>query len=106
MCVLRLHYSENLLNFFGVFFPIVNFDFLPSDQIYEYIFRISEQDDKAKTDNFEMIGYGSSLVFGNLGSLPLYQIAAWLVLALAFLIIKCCPSDLLGNSVIRRLKKW
>jgi len=42
MCALRLNYSESLLDLFRIFFPISNFDFLPTDDLYETIFNISE----------------------------------------------------------------
>ena len=52
--------------------PIWTFDILPSDDIFEPIFNLSEIDDDALTEKFDEVGYGSKLVYSNLGSLIIY----------------------------------
>ena len=70
------------MEFFQFLFPFLTFDFLPTDLLYESMLKISEQNDEAKSDRFSEVGYGSKLVYGNLGSLPIYQLLFWFVLAL------------------------
>jgi len=38
----------------------------------EAIYEVSKESDKARSENFELVGYGSSLIFDNLGSLLYY----------------------------------
>jgi len=52
-----------------------------------------------------MIGYSSSLVFGNLGSLPIYQIATPLLLVVIHLIFKYIPERYRHTKVGRFIAK-
>jgi hypothetical protein len=67
--VLDLNYSINLQDFFRQIFPLLIFDFLPTDDWYQKYSTLSEVDDKPKSTKFEEVGYGSMLIYGNLGSL-------------------------------------
>ena len=79
------------MEFFQFLFPFLTFDFVPVDLMYESMLRISEQNDEAKSDRFAEVGYGSKLVFGNLGSLPVYQLLFWIGLTLfRFLLCSNC----------------
>jgi hypothetical protein len=88
MVVLELHYSLNLLIFFESIFPILTFDIVPSDDIYEWMFKLSEVEDEPKSENFDQIGYGATLVYNNLGSLLMYQVCLWLFLIINSFILK------------------
>jgi hypothetical protein len=70
--VLDLHYSVNLQTFFGSIFPLLIFDVLPTDDWYETIFTLSKVVDEPKSTKFEEVGYGSMLIYGNLGSLLIF----------------------------------
>jgi hypothetical protein len=72
MVLINLNYSPNLLQFFGLLFPYITFDVLPSDDIFEWMFTLSALDDKPITDMFDEVGYGSQLLYENLGSLLIF----------------------------------
>ena len=57
--------------FFGVLMNIASFDLLPTDKFYDAYFDLKEEDDGAVDDNFESIGYGSTLFLYNMGTLML-----------------------------------
>jgi len=66
MCVLQLHYSGELL---------------------AWVFQIDSTQDSAKSYGFQQVGYTSTMIFLNLGSLLIYQIVIWVLLALCKVII-------------------
>ena len=72
MVLINLNYSPNLLAFFSTLFPLLTFDVLPSDDIFEWAFNLSEVEDKPMTEMFDQSGYGSELIYGNLGSLLIF----------------------------------
>jgi hypothetical protein len=45
MILINLNYPGNLIDFFAVIFPLYTFDMLPTDDLYEWMFRTSEFDD-------------------------------------------------------------
>jgi hypothetical protein len=59
--------------FFGNIFPLITFDVVPTDYIYAVL--NAGIDDEALTEQFDHVGYGSQLVFDNLGSLLLFIVA-------------------------------
>lgn len=87
MCVLQLHYSGELLAWFNLLFPLLRFDFLPVEWIYSEVFQIDSTQDSAKSYGFQQVGYTSTMIFLNLGSLLIYQIVIWVLLALCKVII-------------------
>jgi hypothetical protein len=91
LIAINLNYSLNLQQFFASLMPIWTFDILPSDDIFEVIFGISSIDDDALTEKFDEVGYGSKLVYGNLGSLLIYQVMMWLFMIVNSLVLKYCP---------------
>jgi hypothetical protein len=91
MVVLELNYSANLQVFFGSIFPLLIFDILPSDDIFEAMFTLSEVPDKPRSDKFDEVGYGSMLIYGNLGSLLIIQVMFWLIFGGIFLFLKYMP---------------
>jgi hypothetical protein len=85
--------------------PIWTFDILPSDDIFEAIFNISEIDDDALTEKFDEVGYGSRLVYGNLGSLLIFQVMMWFFMAVNALILKYCTQRHMNVKVRRILER-
>ena len=53
------------------------------------------------SENLDIIGYSSSLVFGNLGSLPIYQIATPLLLGVIHVVSKRIPDKYRDTKVGR-----
>ena len=88
---MQLNYSENLTYIFRIFFPITNFDFLPTEDLYEFIFGISKQGDEPLSDDVDIIGYSSKLIYNNVGSLPIYQIAFPFMLGIIHVVLKFTP---------------
>lgn len=86
--VLNLHYSENLEGFFKDLFPLLTFDILPTDILFEYMFSLSQIEDEAMTKSFGAIGYESMFVYNNLGSLLIFQVAMVVLQMINFLLLK------------------
>ena len=105
MCTMKLNYSENLTYMFRVFFPVANFDFLPTEDLYEVIFSLSQQNDEPWSDNFDIIGYSSKLVYSNLGSISIYQIVFPLLLGIIHIVLKFAPENFKHNRVGSYLMK-
>ena len=58
MFLVTLDYPLELLNFFGLIFPLITFDALPTDSLYEKMFKFSRiTTDRALTDYFNSAGY-------------------------------------------------
>ena len=75
MFLVTLNYPVELLNFFGFLFPLITFDALPVEGLYEKMFRFSNiTDDHALTDQFQISGYSSIFIVSNIGSLFLISI--------------------------------
>ena len=72
MTVLEVDYSPKLMAFFKSIFPVLTFDAFPSDDIFEWMFGLSVIDDEPLSEKFEEIGYGTKMVFSNLGSLLIF----------------------------------
>ena len=106
MFIFNLNYPVNLLDFFKGLFPLITFDSIPTDEIYEYVFEFSEVDDEPLSEEFEAVGYESRLTLINMGSLflvnflvlPLFLLIALLV----FYWFKLCTP---GNRITRYLFK-
>ncbi len=61
-----------MMNFFGLFFPIITFDVFPVGPLFEKIFHFGEiSTDHALTPQFNIVGYSSIFVVNNIGSLYL-----------------------------------
>jgi len=74
-CLLNLDYPLNLLNFFAQLFPLIAFDFLPTEW-YTSIFALEGLEDEPLTDQFDTVGYGNkSLLYDNLGSLLIFMLS-------------------------------
>jgi hypothetical protein len=82
--------------------PIWAFEILPSGDIFEPIFSLSEIDDDPLTQKFGEVGYSTKLVYDNLGSVLIYQVMIWLFMAVNALVLKYFPQRFM-NIKIRRV---
>ena len=74
MILIPLNYPGNLMDFFASIFPLYTFDLLPTDDLYEWMFRTSDFDDEDISEIFDDVGYNETLVINNMGSIFLYII--------------------------------
>ena len=72
MILIPLNYPANLQDFFSQIFPLITFDLIPTEEIYELIFRSLSFDDSKLHYNFDVVGYKNKLVINNMGSLFIY----------------------------------
>lgn len=82
ICLIGLNYPSNIISFFQGFYPLVIFDPIPTDKLFEKIFKFSQvTSDEPLTYQYGSIGYASKLSVINLGSLFLV-ITIWPVFIL------------------------
>jgi len=74
MFTFNLIYPVNLQDFFGALFPLLTFDMIPTDEIYETIFGFSKIDTQPLTDQLDAVGYSSTITVINMGSLFIFII--------------------------------
>jgi hypothetical protein len=59
LTLLNLNYPYNLSAFCNLLLsPVINFDILPTDNLYQLMFGISNINDLPRSDQFAVIGYG------------------------------------------------
>ncbi len=71
MCM-GLDYPLRMQLFFGGLFPLITFDAMPTDDLYNLLFKTKSFDDEPLTEQFGIIGYKSWLVYDNMGSLLVF----------------------------------
>jgi len=72
MFLITLNYPVEMLEFFAMIFPLITFDVIPTDKLYDKIFKLSQiNDDYPLTDQFSIVGYSSLFIVNNIGSLYL-----------------------------------
>ncbi len=106
MFVISLLFPANCVKFFGMLFPLVMFDILPTSPLANYIFSFSDlRGDYALTFQFNAVGYGSLLMVQNMGSMFfLMALYPFLVLgAYTFYKILACRST--PGKWILRIKR-
>ena len=70
MFLVTLNFPVEMMNFFGLMFPLITFDALPVESLYEKIFHFSNiTTDQALTTQFDSFGYSSIFIVSNIGSL-------------------------------------
>jgi hypothetical protein len=74
MILIPLNYPCNLTDFFLAIFPLYTFDLIPTEDVYEWMFRTSEFDDQSISEIFNDVGYNDRLVINNMGSIFFYII--------------------------------
>ena len=73
MCM-GLDYPLRMQLFFGGLFHLITFDAMPTDDLYNLLFSTkSFEDDEPLSEQFDIIGYSSRLVYDNLGSLLVFM---------------------------------
>jgi len=72
MFLITLNYPVEMLEFFAMIFPLITFDVIPTDKLYDKIFKLNQiNNDYALTDQFSIVGYSSLFIVNNIGSLYL-----------------------------------
>ncbi len=85
VCI-NLDYPLRMQLFFGGLFPLITFDPLPTDIAYNYLFETqSFEDDQALTEQFDIVGYSSRLVYDNMGSLLTFMLLQPVSLIFAYI---------------------
>jgi len=84
MPLLNVMFPQNAIMFYGFINDIANFDIIPTDKIKQAIFSFSKEDEP--DPNFESMGYESSNIIDNMGSMILYLIGFFALVAFALLI--------------------
>jgi len=74
--------------YFEYLFHVSTFDAIPTDQLYEYLFAIDEDD--AFSVNFESLGYEGVQMVSNMGSTLLYIAVFFPVTLLYLALLSCC----------------
>ena len=70
MFLVTLDYPVEMMDFFGIIFPLISFDAIPVDALFERMFKFSEvTTDAALSDQFDSAGYSSYFIVQNIGSL-------------------------------------
>ena len=69
LMMMQLNYSASVSYFYSFLFEFVTYDVVPSDAIYEEIFNF---DSPAFSAQAERIGYSSSFIIQNTGSLFIF----------------------------------
>jgi len=83
MFLVTLDYPLEMMNFFALIFPLITFDALPVDPLYEKIFKFSKiTTDGVLTDQFDNAGYSSYFIVNNIGSLFLITVCKLAVICL------------------------
>jgi hypothetical protein len=72
MILIPLNYPANLQDFFLKIFPLITFDIIPTDKLYDIIFKPYNFNDSALHENFDVVGYNNKLVINNMGSLFIF----------------------------------
>ncbi len=92
MFLVTLTYPVEMMNFFGLLFPLITFDVFPVSGLYEKWFHFGEiTTNHALTDQYNIVGYGSIFVISNIGSLFLFIIIQLLLLPVLWLLRRYKP---------------
>lgn len=92
MFILSLTYPVNLQEFFRGLFPLIVFDIIPTDELYEKIFAFEELgiESPAISQQFDHVGYESILSILNMGSIALISFIMLPSLAILALLAERC----------------
>lgn len=88
--ILTLDYPANVQDFFAFLFPLVIFDALPVEGLYQDIFDFINIEDAPINDNFDAVGYGNTIIVENMGSLWLITVIT-ISYTLIVTLIRCLP---------------
>ena len=88
MFLVALNYPAQMTNFFSLLFPLIVYDAIPTDSLYDMIFDFkSIETDWALRNQFEDVGYGSVFIVNNIGSMYLMT-NIWILILILTTIIK------------------
>ena len=88
--ILTLEYPANVQEFFSFLFPLVIFDALPTEGLYQQIFDFDNIDDTPVSDQFAEVGYGNTIIVENMGSFWLIT-NILLSLSIVITLLQCLP---------------
>ena len=77
---------------------------IPTDDLYESVFRVSEAEDEAVSDKFEEIGYESKISIVNLGSLFLFILIQPIQIVFYRLVKNACKNK--EGKINKKLHKY
>jgi hypothetical protein len=105
MFLVTLNFPVEMMDFFGLMFPLIAFDALPVESLYEKVFGFSEiTTDHALTDQFDSFGYSSIFIVSNIGSLFLIAIIQVLTAVLLWLVRRYKPfKDFWGQQSLDKM---
>ena len=89
MFILQLNYPVHVQEFFASLFPLITFDVIPTEKLYEFTLDFDEVEEESLTDQFEIVGYGDILMIRNMGSMflmlvmmPIFTVLSWIAFKL------------------------
>ncbi len=93
-----------MMNFFGLFFPLVTFDVFPIGPLFEKMFHFGKiSTDHALTPQFNIVGYSSIFVIKNIGSLYLLSNIQIVLITLLWQIQRYKPFS--GMQIQRKIDR-
>ena len=106
MFLMSLDYPLNIMEFFGGLFPLIAFDILPVDLIYELNwFNINALEARSLSEQFEIVGYETTFTIFNLGSLFVMIVSMpFVTLILGFVRVVPCLCTFVRKKIDRYFK--
>ena len=90
LILIDLDYPANLNHFYSYLFPLISFDLIETDEIYERIFSLSEFEDEPQSEPFDLLGYSYQLAINNIGSLLIFIFSQPILLITLTVVSKTC----------------
>ena len=100
MFAINFNYPVNLMDFFNKLFPLMTFSIIPTDKLYELMFRFTMYDDQPLNEHFDELGYSSSFSVVNMGSMFLIM-----MLIPLYLLLLTCASMCTNKNILTRVSK-
>lgn len=93
MFILQLNYPVHVQEFFASLFPLITFDVIPTEKLYEFTLDFDEVEEESLTDQFEIVGYGDILMIRNMGSMFLMLVMMPILTVLSWIALKLIPNQ-------------
>jgi hypothetical protein len=106
MFVLTLGYPAHVSDFFSSLFPLITFDAVPTDDLYDEYFNFAQVEEKSVSDQFEIVGYGATLIIRNMGSMFLILFLNPIVYLIAKVLICFAPASTRNLVKKKLLRPW
>ena len=84
MPLFNITFPQNAAKFYTFIASVANFDLLPTDEINDYMFNFTKQNENDM--NFETMGYETDDIFDNLGSMLFYVFGFFGLVAFALVL--------------------